>query len=353
MQDPRTILLLFLLATAITLNLLGLFKLPVLGGESNPRSGFATGALAAFVATPCAGPFMGAALGTALLLPAAGAMLVFAGLGLGLALPFLLLAFVPSLRKRLPRPGPWMARLQHILAVPMALSALAALWLLWRQGGTSAVLLGLVSAALLVAAIVVAGRRQGQGQPALNAAVVALLLLVAVPLLGIGRDEMAVTTRGNNGEAWSEAKVAAARAAGRPVFVYFTADWCLSCKVNEASTIDREFGARCPQGRQRRSAGRRLDQCRSGDHPLPGQPRARGDPALPLVCARRRRARGTAAGTHTGNADRAGRGGTGADRQRFSHTFRPEIHVSSTCVRARSCGDTAAGSRSTKMKSAC
>nr|WP_314446836.1 protein-disulfide reductase DsbD domain-containing protein [uncultured Sphingomonas sp.] len=240
LQDPRTILLLFLLATAITLNLLGLFKLPVIGGESSPRGGFATGALAAFVATPCAGPFMGAALGTALLLPAAGALLVFAGLGLGLALPFLLLAFVPGLRKRLPRPGSWMARLQRFLAVPMALSALAALWLLWRQGGTSALLLGLVSAALLVIALFVAGRRQGTGQPALSAAVVALLLLLAVPLLGIGRGEMAVTLRGDSGEAWSEAKVAAARAAGRPVFVYFTADWCLSCKVNEASTIDRE-----------------------------------------------------------------------------------------------------------------
>jgi cytochrome c biogenesis protein CcdA len=120
LQDPRTTLLLFLLAIAITLNLIGLFKLPVLGGDSNPRGGFATGALAAFVATPCAGPFMGAALGTALLLPAAGALLVFAGLGFGLALPFLLLAFVPSLRQRLPKPGPWMARLQPILAVPMA-----------------------------------------------------------------------------------------------------------------------------------------------------------------------------------------------------------------------------------------
>lgn len=240
LQDPRTILLLFLLAVAITLNLLGLFKLPVLGGTSNPRSGFATGALAAFVATPCAGPFMGAALGTALLLPAAGALLVFAGLGLGLALPFLLLAFVPALRKRLPRPGPWMARLQRILAVPMALSALAALWLLWRQGGTSAVLLGLVSAALLAAALLLSGRRQTSGQPALSAPVIALLLLVAVPVLGIGRDEMAVTTRGDSGEAWSETRVAAARTAGRPVFVYFTADWCLSCKVNEASTIDRE-----------------------------------------------------------------------------------------------------------------
>ena len=240
LQDPRTVLLLFLLATAITLNLLGAFKLPVLGGDGNPRGGFATGALAAFVATPCAGPFMGAALGTALLLPPAGALLVFAGLGLGLSLPFLLLAFVPALRRRLPKPGAWMARLQRILAVPMALSAIAALWLLGRQGGTSALLLGLVSAALLTAALLLAGRRQQAGHPALATGVVMLLLLVAVPLFGVGRREMAVTVRGDAGaEAWSEAKVAELRAQNRPLFVYFTADWCLSCKVNEASTIDR------------------------------------------------------------------------------------------------------------------
>ena len=98
LQDPRTILLLALLATAITLNLLRMFELPVLGGERNPTGSFGTGALAAFVATPCAGPFLGAALGTALLLPAAGSIAVFAALGLGLALPFVAVAFIPALR---------------------------------------------------------------------------------------------------------------------------------------------------------------------------------------------------------------------------------------------------------------
>ena len=83
LQDPRTIMLLLLLAVAITANLVGLFELPVLAGGARPAGGFATGALAAFVATPCAGPFLGAALGTALLLPAAGAVVVFAALGLG------------------------------------------------------------------------------------------------------------------------------------------------------------------------------------------------------------------------------------------------------------------------------
>jgi DsbC/DsbD-like thiol-disulfide interchange protein/cytochrome c biogenesis protein CcdA len=241
LQDPRTILVLLLLGTGITLNLLGLFKLPVLGGEASPRGGFATGALAAFVATPCAGPFMGAALGAALLLPAAGAILVFAALGLGIALPFLLVAFVPALRRRLPKPGAWMLRLQRILAVPMALSTLAALWLLYRQGGTSGLLLGIVAAALLAIGLILAGWRQSRGEPALGRAVAIALAFALVPLIGLGRGEQAVVTRGiADAEPWSEAKVAALRQQNRPVFVYFTADWCLTCKVNEASAIGRE-----------------------------------------------------------------------------------------------------------------
>src|SRR6185369_4363172 len=140
LQDPRTIMLLLLLAVAITANLLGLFELPALGGRSRPAGSFGTGALAAFIATPCAGPFLGAALGTALLLPLAGSVAVFAALGLGLAIPFLVVAFVPVLRDRLPKPGPWMRRLQRFLAIPMAASALAALWLLYRVGGQAALI---------------------------------------------------------------------------------------------------------------------------------------------------------------------------------------------------------------------
>ena len=111
LQDPRVILLLLLLVTAIALNLAGLFQLRAMtGGDGLARSGgvrgaFFTGALAAFVATPCTGPFLGFALGAALVLPTWAALAVFAGLGLGLAMPFLLLGFVPALRRRLPRPG--------------------------------------------------------------------------------------------------------------------------------------------------------------------------------------------------------------------------------------------------------
>ena len=238
LQDPRTILLLALLATAITLNLLRLFELPVIGGERNPAGSFGTGALAAFVATPCAGPFLGVALGTALLLPAAGSIAVFAALGLGLALPFVVVAFVPALRSKLPRPGAWMVRLQRILAVPMALTAIACLWLLWRQGGGVALGIGLAGALALGLLLFGLGLRQRDGQSVLWGVPVALALIAGTIWLLPPRS--AETQRAATGREWSVAAVAREQAAGRPVFVYFTADWCLTCKVNEAGAIDRD-----------------------------------------------------------------------------------------------------------------
>ena len=238
LQDPRTILLLLLLAVAITANLLGLFELPVLGGSARPAGSFGTGALAAFVATPCAGPFLGAALGTALLLPVAGSVLVFAALGLGLAIPFVAIAFVPALRNRLPRPGPWMRRLQRVLAIPMALSALAALWLLYRQAGNPGLLLGAAGAIGLALLLFGAGQRQRSGGRVLWAVPAALamaaLLIVVIP------PRSSAEARGQlTDPTWSEAEVARDLSAGHPVFVYFTADWCLTCKANEAGAIDR------------------------------------------------------------------------------------------------------------------
>ena len=182
LQDPRTILVLLLLATAITLNLLGLFEVPAVAASAlSQQAASATGALAAFVATPCAGPFLGAALGTALLLPAAGSVAVFAALGLGLALPFLLVAFVPALRRRLPKPGPWMARLQRILAIPMALTAVACLWLLWRLGGAMALQVGLVAAIVFALMLVGAGLMQRKGK---QTGYAATLAAVAVAVHG-------------------------------------------------------------------------------------------------------------------------------------------------------------------------
>jgi thiol:disulfide interchange protein len=239
LQDPRTIMLLLLLAVAITANLLGLFELPVLGGRLQPAGSFGTGALAAFVATPCAGPFLGAALGAALALPPAGSITIFAALGLGLGLPFVLLAFVPSLRNRLPRPGRWMDRLKRLLAIPMGLSAIAVLWLLYRQAGSEALLVGLTAVALLVVMLIPVGLRQRRGE-ALSIVPLAWLVIVASVAIGSLPKSTASTKHAVAGaDSWSEARVAADAQNHRPAFVYFTADWCLSCKVNETTSIDR------------------------------------------------------------------------------------------------------------------
>ena len=240
LQDPRTIMLLLLLATAITANLLGLFELPVLGGRARPAGGFATGALAAFVATPCAGPFLGAALGTALLLPPAGSVLVFAALGLGLAIPFLLVAFVPRLRNMLPKPGRWMQRLQRFLAIPMGATGIACLWLLYRQGGEVLFLDGFIAACLLLGALLCFARPE-RIQKIWAWLALATLAVFLTPILTIKTDRAASMSRNAAGaEAWSEERVASYLQQRHPVFVYFTADWCLTCKVNEAAAIDRD-----------------------------------------------------------------------------------------------------------------
>lgn len=237
LQDPRTIILLLLLAIAITLNLLGAFELPVLGGRAQPAGSFGSGALAAFVATPCAGPFLGAALGTALLLPLALSIAVFAALGLGLALPFLLIAFVPMLRRWLPRPGRWMERLKQFLAIPMGATAVAALWLLYRQASLEGLLIGILASFGLVVAAIFTGRRQRAGRGGLaNVAVAGLCILIAAIVIMPPRHSSPHAISG--AEPWSESVLQAAVREHRPVFVYFTADWCLTCKVNEAAAID-------------------------------------------------------------------------------------------------------------------
>lgn len=245
LQDPRVILFLLVLVTGIALNLAGLFELNVPGpigklAASGSGSAFATGALAAFIATPCTGPFMAAALGAALVLPAPAALAVFAGLGLGLALPFLAIGFVPALRRRLPKPGAWMARLRHILSVPMALTALALAWILWRQAGPVALALGAGVVLIAVAALWWVGRGQRLGRSGmLGAGVLAIALVAGTALLPtVQVRSQAVASDIAGAEPFSEARLAQLRAQGRPVFAYFTADWCLTCKVNEKTVIE-------------------------------------------------------------------------------------------------------------------
>ena len=245
LQDPRIILTLLLLVSAIAFNLAGLFELrPFGGGDSLAGKGgtmgaFWTGALVAFVATPCTGPFMAAAMGAALLLPLAAALAIFAGLGLGLALPFLLLAYIPALRSRLPRPGAWMGRFQKLLSVPMFLTALGLAWLLGQQRGVSGMTIGLGAALLLALLLWWLGARQHGGKGGgLIAGIGALALLagaaIALPSAAPVRAENNATS-----VAFAVEKLDGLRAANKPVFLYFTADWCLTCKANEAAAIDR------------------------------------------------------------------------------------------------------------------
>ena len=249
LQDPRVILVLMLLTAAIGFNLAGLFELPSISGggalaaKGGTGGAFWTGALAAFIATPCTGPFMGAALGAALVLPTLAALAVFAGLGLGMALPFLLLGYVPRLRAMLPRPGAWMDVLRRVLALPMFATALGLAWILGRQAGVDGMTLGLAAALLLVLGLWWVGRRQAGGRgrawwPLVPAALAAVALVAVVPRTPAVAVGTGVTADAGH-VPFDRAKLAAYRAAGTPVFVYFTADWCLTCKVNEKGAIER------------------------------------------------------------------------------------------------------------------
>ncbi len=252
LQSPSVVVVLMVLAVAITANFAGVFELPSVNTGSGARKGaggaFATGLLAAFAATPCTGPFMAAALGAALLLPTPLALLLFAMLGLGLALPFLALGFVPALRRMLPKPGAWMETFRRIMAIPMGLTALALIWLIAQLGGRGFALFALVMVFGIVLALAVVGRLQKAGKMAWPA-----FGLIAAPFVIFGAFalpssyEPGAAGRGESllaPQEFSREALAQSRASGQPVFVWFTADWCVTCKVNESVAIERESTAK-------------------------------------------------------------------------------------------------------------
>jgi thiol:disulfide interchange protein len=259
LQQPLVVAGLALIMFAFGLSLSGLWYVGGrwtgvghgLASRSGAAGDFFTGVLAVVVAAPCTAPFMAQALGWAFTAPTGAALLVFAALGLGLALPFLLIGFVPALAQRLPKPGAWMETLKQLLAFPMYLTAIWLLWVLTKQRGADAGA-WLAIAALAVAFGAWAWRSRSQGARwGLIAALIGLAVvgwsLRAIAVLPKPQAATAATAGivgGNSAEEgalavvpFSEQRLADVRRAGRVVFVNMTADWCITCKANEKAVF--------------------------------------------------------------------------------------------------------------------
>jgi thiol:disulfide interchange protein DsbD len=239
LQSPTVVAALTLLMFAIGLSFSGVWQVGAgiaglgqsLASKQGAAGDFFTGALAVVVASPCTTPFMGPALAYAFAAPAVLALGVFLALGLGLALPFLLIGFIPTLAARLPRPGAWMDTLKHWLAFPMYLTAGWLAWVFGGQRGIDALGMLLVAAVLLAAALWwFEHRRLARGVARNGWAWLLLALAFAVAWV-------ALKPPAARHEPFSEARLAQLRAEHRPVFVDMTADWCITCKVNEKAVL--------------------------------------------------------------------------------------------------------------------
>lgn len=256
LQSPLVVAALALLFTLIGLNLAGVFEVGgnLVGGLAGHRARHPlldeglTGVLAVAVASPCTAPFMGAALGAALTQPAPAALAIFAALGLGMAAPYLAASFWPGFARWLPRPGAWMLRFKVLMAFPMFATVVWLVWVLGQQQGIdgATALLGLLVA---VAFAAWAWGAPGFGTMARRGfGVLALVVLVlagrwAWPALQAAPEAAAAASApgkaaaGSVWQPWSPEAVAQARAEGKPVFVDFTAAWCVSCQFNKRTTL--------------------------------------------------------------------------------------------------------------------
>jgi thiol:disulfide interchange protein DsbD len=248
LQSPVFVTLLALALFAIALSLSGVIVIgsrwsglgQSLAGRAGYAGSFFTGALATLAATPCTAPFMGVAVGYAVTQPWLTALLVFEALGLGLALPFLLLTLVPAWRGVLPAPGPWMTRAQQLLAFPLYASVAWLVWVVSQQAGPTGVAAALAGLVLIAFAAWLHGLvREAPGLRRRVASLLALALVVVAVALGALASPGSVTRtsgaspRQDGWEPFSPARLAELRAASTPVFVNITAAWCLTCLVNE------------------------------------------------------------------------------------------------------------------------
>ncbi|WP_338338908.1 protein-disulfide reductase DsbD family protein [Xanthomonas euvesicatoria] len=245
LQQPWFVAALAYLMFAVGLSLSGVFTLGTnLGGigqslaaRNGPLGDFFTGVLACVVASPCIAPFMGTALAYAFTAPALLAMLVFLVLGLGLALPFLLIGFVPSLARRLPTPGAWMETLKQVLAFPMYLTAIWLLWVLGKQRGVDALALMLVGATLLALGLWCFERSRWKSHRLGLGLATTMLVLALVPVVAVTRLSLPAATAAEGVVAFSPQLLDRLRADNRVVFVNMTADWCVTCKANEKNVL--------------------------------------------------------------------------------------------------------------------
>jgi thiol:disulfide interchange protein len=250
LQSPVVVSMLAALFTLIALNLFGLFevghilpsRLASFQYKHPALDAGLSGVLAVAVASPCTAPFMGASLGLAMSLPTWQAMSIFIAMGFGLAAPYLLASFVPAVARKLPHPGPWMNTLRQLFAFPMLATVIWLLWVLGQQTSLDAAMFAL-GGLLVLSALVWALQQHNRGSRGLA------WLLAAVWVWGAlsFADELktpvpsSVSNTANNSSAvwqpWSEAAVAQSLAQGKPVFVDFTAAWCVTCQINKKSTL--------------------------------------------------------------------------------------------------------------------
>lgn len=253
LQNPVVVSLLLFLFVAIALNLAGLFEINIGSGASNKLSqnegagsarlnSFLTGALAVVVASPCTAPFMGAALGYALTQSAAESLFIFSALAVGMALPWVLLCIFPGWIKKMPKPGAWMEKFKKAMAVPMALAAAWLAWVLSKQISFSGMLVVLCGASAGGVSLWLLGREQwgrGSNRPLmLFTAFVAAASIFAAALPQFKATPASHEELADSGwSPWSRTAVSRAIASGRPVFVDFTAAWCVTCQANKFTAL--------------------------------------------------------------------------------------------------------------------
>jgi thiol:disulfide interchange protein len=246
LQNPLIVGLLAYLLFVLGLSLSGVMQLGIgwmssgqqFTQQQGHKGSFFTGVLAVVVASPCTAPFMGTALGYAATQPALAALAIFAALGFGMALPFLLLAWWPGFAAMLPKPGLWMEKLKQWLAYPLYLSAVWLLWVYGRQQGLDAMALALVGLVLLGVACWLWGQQQLQQAGQVSRLIALLFVAGSVALLWYPQSAAQNLTQTDHAEVWSEQRLKQLVQDGQPVLVNMTADWCITCLVNERVALN-------------------------------------------------------------------------------------------------------------------